>query len=68
VRHNERLSRHSQFGVGGLADLFLGVDDPALVAELIGRCTESGVAVTVLGAAFSVEFAGGVELAYWACA
>jgi UDP-N-acetylmuramate dehydrogenase len=50
VRHNERLSRHSQFGVGGLADLFLGVDDPALVAELIGRCTESGVAVTVLGA------------------
>jgi len=26
------------------------------------------VTVTVLGAAFSVAFAGGVELAYWACA
>jgi UDP-N-acetylmuramate dehydrogenase len=50
VHRHERLSRHSQFGIGGPADLFLRVDDPASVAELIGRCTESGVAVTVLGA------------------
>jgi UDP-N-acetylmuramate dehydrogenase len=50
VRRNEPLSRHSQYGIGGAADFFLRVDDLASVPELIGRCTESGVAVTVLGA------------------
>ena len=50
VRRHERLSRHSQFGIGGPADLFLRVDDLVRLPELIGRCTESGVAVTVLGA------------------
>jgi UDP-N-acetylmuramate dehydrogenase len=50
VRRHEALSRHSQFGIGGPADLFLRVDDLATVPELLGRCTESGVAVTVLGA------------------
>jgi UDP-N-acetylmuramate dehydrogenase len=50
VRRNERLSRHSQYGIGGPADLFLRVDDLAAVPELVGRCTENGVALTVLGA------------------
>jgi UDP-N-acetylmuramate dehydrogenase len=50
VRRNEPLSRHSQYGIGGAADFFLRVDDLTAVPELIGRCTESGVAVTVLGA------------------
>jgi len=49
-RRNEPLSRHSQYGIGGPADLFLRLDDLATVPELIGRCTENGVAVTVLGA------------------
>jgi UDP-N-acetylmuramate dehydrogenase len=50
VRHNEPLSRHSQFGIGGPADLFLRLDDLAMVAELVGECTENGVALTLLGA------------------
>jgi UDP-N-acetylmuramate dehydrogenase len=50
VRRHEPLSRHSQFGIGGPADLFLRTDDLASVPELIGRCSESEVPVTVLGA------------------
>ncbi|MGH7723551.1 MAG: UDP-N-acetylmuramate dehydrogenase [Candidatus Dormibacteria bacterium] len=50
VRRHEPLARHSQYGIGGPADLFLQVDDLAPVAELLSRCTESGVAVTILGA------------------
>ncbi|HEY8755578.1 MAG TPA: UDP-N-acetylmuramate dehydrogenase [Candidatus Dormibacteraeota bacterium] len=50
IRRHEPLSRHSQFGIGGPADLFLRIDDLASVPELIGRCAENGVGVTVLGA------------------
>jgi UDP-N-acetylmuramate dehydrogenase len=50
MRRDEPLSRHSQYGIGGPADLFLRVDDLASVPELIGRCAQAGVAVTVLGA------------------
>jgi UDP-N-acetylmuramate dehydrogenase len=50
IRRQEPLSRHTQFGIGGPADLFLRIDDLASVPELIGRCAENGVEVTVLGA------------------
>jgi UDP-N-acetylmuramate dehydrogenase len=50
IRHDEPLSRHSQYGIGGPADLFLRLDDLATAPDLIGRCTQQGVAVTVLGA------------------
>ncbi len=50
IRHSEPLARHSQFGVGGPADHFLRIDDLATLPELVARCTESGVDITVLGA------------------
>ena len=50
VRRDEALARHSQFGVGGPADLFLRIDDLAKVAELVAGCTENGVPLTILGA------------------
>jgi UDP-N-acetylmuramate dehydrogenase len=50
MRRREPLARHSQFGIGGPADLFLRVDDLSTVAELMARCTESRVPLTVLGA------------------
>ncbi len=50
VRRNEPLARHSQFGIGGPADVFLRVDDLALVPELVARCTETAVPLTILGA------------------
>jgi UDP-N-acetylmuramate dehydrogenase len=50
MRRDEPLSRHSQFGIGGPADLFLRLDDLTTAPDLIGRCTQTGVDVTVLGA------------------
>jgi UDP-N-acetylmuramate dehydrogenase len=50
VRCNESLARHSQYGIGGPADFFVGVDDLATLPELLARCTESSVPVTVVGA------------------
>jgi UDP-N-acetylmuramate dehydrogenase len=50
ARRQEPLSRHSQFGIGGPADVFLRVDDLSVLPEVVGRCTESGLPLTVLGA------------------
>jgi UDP-N-acetylmuramate dehydrogenase len=50
VRGNEPLARHSQFGVGGPARWFITTRDPSLLAELLRRCGDSGVSVTMLGA------------------
>jgi len=50
VRADEPLAKHSQFGVGGPADWFMRVRDEATLTTLLRRCSESGVAVTVLGA------------------
>jgi UDP-N-acetylmuramate dehydrogenase len=50
VRRDEPLARHSQFGIGGPADLFLRVEDLGLVGELVARCAESRLPLTVLGA------------------
>src|ERR1035438_3973127 len=50
VRGNEPLARHSQFGVGGPARWFITTRDPSMLAELLRRCADSGVSVTMLGA------------------
>ena len=50
MRRDEPLSRQSQFGVGGPADWFVKLRDGALLADLVRRCTESAVPLTMLGA------------------
>jgi UDP-N-acetylmuramate dehydrogenase len=50
VRRDEALARHSQFGIGGPADVFLRVDDLAIVGELVAGCAENNVPLTILGA------------------
>jgi UDP-N-acetylmuramate dehydrogenase len=50
ARRNEPLARHSQYGIGGPADFYIRIDDLATLPELVARCTESGVPLTVLGA------------------
>jgi UDP-N-acetylmuramate dehydrogenase len=50
VRADEPLARHSQFGVGGPAQWFTTTRDTESLAALLRRCSESGVAVTMLGA------------------
>ncbi len=47
---DEPLSRHSQFGIGGPADVFLSLDDLGLVGELVARCRQSELPLTILGA------------------
>jgi UDP-N-acetylmuramate dehydrogenase len=50
VRAEEPLARHSQFGVGGPAQWFTTTRDIDALGELLRRCTDSGIAVTMLGA------------------
>ena len=50
VRVDEPLSRHSQYGIGGPADFLLRLDDLGAVPDLLARCAESDVPVTMLGA------------------
>jgi UDP-N-acetylmuramate dehydrogenase len=50
VRAGEPLARHSQFGVGGPAQWFTRTRDAATLGDLLRRCAESGIAVTMLGA------------------
>jgi UDP-N-acetylmuramate dehydrogenase len=50
VRSNETLARHSQFGVGGPARWFITTRDAAVLGELLRRCSETGIEVTMLGA------------------
>lgn len=62
VRGQEPLARHTQYGIGGPAQWFARVSDPARLAELLRRCHESGIAVTVLGAGSnSLVLDGGVR-------
>src|SRR5580700_12082033 len=50
VLRDEPLARHSQFGVGGPARWFITTRDVTVLGELLRRCRDSGVAVTMLGA------------------
>src|SRR5205807_5151408 len=53
MRRDETLAQHSQYGIGGPADRFLAVRDQAGIeplAELIRRCHDDAVPLTVIGA------------------
>jgi UDP-N-acetylmuramate dehydrogenase len=50
VVRDEPLARHSQFGVGGPARWFITTRDIAVLGDLLHRCHDAGVAVTMLGA------------------
>jgi UDP-N-acetylmuramate dehydrogenase len=50
VLRDEPLARHSQFGVGGPARWFITTRDVAVLGEVLRRCGDSGVAVTMIGA------------------
>jgi UDP-N-acetylmuramate dehydrogenase len=50
VLGNEPLARRSQFGVGGPAQWFIITRDLDVLAQLLRRCDDSGVAVTMIGA------------------
>ncbi len=47
---DEPLARHSQFGVGGPARWFTTTRDVTALAELLRRCSDSRIPVTMLGA------------------
>jgi UDP-N-acetylmuramate dehydrogenase len=50
LQRDEPVAKHSQYGIGGPADAYLKVHDVAVLGELLPRCREAGVPVTVLGA------------------
>lgn len=62
VLSNEPLSRHSQFGVGGPAQWFITTRDVTVLGELLRRCGDAGVAVTMLGAGSNTLISdGGID-------
>ena len=54
LRRDEPLSRHTTFGVGGPADLFVTVRDAAGLAMAARAATDSGVPVFVLGSGSNI--------------
>lgn len=54
LRRNERLARHTTFGVGGPADLFLTVRSAADLARATNAAFEAGVPVFVLGSGSNI--------------
>lgn len=50
ILRDEPLARHNQYGVGGPADWFLVLRDPQPLHELLPRCAEAAIPVSVLGA------------------
>jgi UDP-N-acetylmuramate dehydrogenase len=62
VRGHEPLARHSQFGVGGPARWFITTRDIGVLAELLRRCSGSGIAVTMIGAGSNTLISdGGID-------
>jgi UDP-N-acetylmuramate dehydrogenase len=47
---DEPLARHSQFGVGGPARWFIITREVTVLGELLRRCGDSGISVTMIGA------------------
>ena len=48
VRLDEPMSRHTSFGVGGPADVFIEIEDILQLQELVAGCTASAVPYLVL--------------------
>lgn len=54
VRRNELLARHTTFGVGGPADIFLTVRDAAGLAAATNAARDAGVSLFVLGSGSNI--------------
>lgn len=54
VRRNEPLARHTTFGVGGPADIFLTVRDAVALAAASNAAREADVALFVLGSGSNI--------------
>lgn len=54
VRRDEPLSRHTTFGIGGPADLFVTVRDAAALARAATAAREAGVDLFVLGSGSNI--------------
>lgn len=54
LRKDEPLARHTTFGVGGPADLFLTVRSSAALAQATNAAHESGVGLFVLGSGSNI--------------
>lgn len=50
VRLEEPISKHSQYGIGGVADALWKLDDVDRLAETIARATADSLPLTVVGA------------------
>ncbi|HXZ99399.1 MAG TPA: UDP-N-acetylmuramate dehydrogenase [Candidatus Binatia bacterium] len=50
IRRHEPLARHSQYGIGGPADWYLRLESVARLPEVMRRCHQAGLPVTVIGA------------------
>ena len=59
VRRNEPLSRHSTFGVGGPADIWVSVDTSKEFLDLVRMCVEHHWPLLLVGNGTNVLFADG---------
>ena len=57
VRRHEPLSRHSTFGVGGPADIWITIDAPDDLVTLVTRCAGQGWPLLVVGNGTNLLFA-----------
>lgn len=57
IRRKEWLKRHSSFGVGGPADIWISVETQKELKDLIGFCTQENWPLLVVGAGTNILFA-----------
>ena len=57
VRHNEPLARHSTFGVGGPADVWVSLDRQDDLVQLVRLCTERHWPLLIVGNGTNILFA-----------
>jgi len=57
LRRNEWLKRHSSFGVGGPADLWVSIETQKELMDLIGFCTQEEWPLLVVGAGTNILYA-----------
>lgn len=59
LRRNEALSRHCTFGVGGPADVWVSLDTPEELIELVRLCTERSWPLLLVGNGTNIVYADG---------
>lgn len=57
LRRNEWLKRHSSFGVGGPADLWVSIETQKELMDLIGFCTQEEWSLLIVGAGTNILYA-----------